>query len=125
MPATEPMPSRRDLRRNRLRIAAAGAALCLLAALLPAAAHAYKKEVQQKIAALPAAYQTWISEVELILSQEELDAFLILDKDYQRDAYIDRFWRVRDRYPDTARNEFKERWYDRIQEARLRYGNLT
>ena len=125
MRATEPMPSRRDLRRNRRRIAAAGAALCLLAALLPTAAHAYKKEVQQKIAALPAAYQTWISEVELILSQEELDAFLILDKDYQRDAYIDRFWRARDPYPDTARNEFKERWYDRIQEARLRYGNLT
>ena len=28
----------------------------------------------------------------------------------QRDAFIRRFWGVRDPFPQTARNEFQERW---------------
>jgi Ca-activated chloride channel homolog len=118
MPNATPSPA-------RCRPAAVALAVCLLAALLPAAAEAYTKAEQKKIAELPAKYQGWTDEVQVILSEDELTAFLSLDKDYQRDAFIDRFWRARDPFPDTARNEFKEHWDDRVQEAKLEYGNLT
>ncbi len=83
-----------------LLVSAALAALGVTALLAPAA-HAYKKTDEKKIAELPANYQRWLGEVELIISEDELAAFLALDKDYQRDAFIDRFWRARDPYPDT------------------------
>ena len=44
----------------------------------------------------------------------EREAFLALAQDYQRDAFIRRFWQVRDPFPQTARNELEERWEERV-----------
>src|SRR6185369_16582329 len=49
-------------------------------------------------------------------------SFLKLEKDYQRDAFIERFWEVRDPYPDTSRNEFRENWEQRLEIVRHEYG---
>ena len=76
------------------------------------------------IAALGEAYRTWFDSVSLLLSNEEKVAFLLLDKDYQRDAFIKRFWEVRDPYPETARNEFKDRWETTLEEAKSTFGSL-
>ncbi len=73
---------------------------------------------------LPAKYRTWIDAVDILLSDEEWDLFLGLTKDYQRDAFIERFWQVRDENPRTPRNEFREGWEARTEEARRRYVNL-
>ncbi len=88
------------------------------------AGRAQDKAVRQAIEALPLKYRDWIQQVEVIITDEERSAFLALEKDYQRDHFIERFWRIRDPYPDTARNEFKSRWLSRIGEARLRYPDL-
>ncbi len=64
---------------------------------------------------LPEKYQKWLASVALIITPEERTAFLALQEDYQRDAFIERFWRVRDTDRTTARNEFKERWDDLLQ----------
>ena len=41
---------------------------------------------------------------------------------YQRDAFVQRFWSVRDPYPETPQNEFRER-FDRMRElADKRFG---
>ncbi|MDH3743636.1 MAG: VWA domain-containing protein [Acidobacteriota bacterium] len=83
-----------------------------------------RKIEKQLIEALPAEYQSWLEEVQLLITDEEIETFLKLAKDYQRDSFIDRFWRVRDPYPDTGRNEFKDKWDARVAEARRVAGSL-
>lgn len=85
---------------------------------------ASKKETKELIAQLPSKYQEWLDEVRLLITKEETATFVELEKDYQRDAFIDRFWRLRDPFSDTGRNEFRERWYERVSEARRMFGTL-
>ena len=73
---------------------------------------------------LPEKYRVWLEDVDLLLSAEEREAFLALAQDYQRDAFISRFWEVRDEQPRTPRNEFREGWEARAVEARKRYGTM-
>ncbi|MFL6290619.1 MAG: VWA domain-containing protein, partial [Thermoanaerobaculia bacterium] len=72
----------------------------------------------------PERYTAWLEDVDLLLSAEERTTFLALTQDYQRDAFIRRFWEVRDEQPRTPRNEFREGWEARVQEARRRFGTL-
>ena len=114
-----------------------GASLCVFASLLiplfvhpaPAAAQRMsreqKKEEKAAIEKLPEKYRQWLEEVDVLITDEERTAFLALEKDYQRDAFIKRFWEVRDKYKATARNEFHDRWSAVVEEARRRFGNLT
>jgi Ca-activated chloride channel family protein len=112
------MVSPRRFRRCR----SAALAVLLLAAALPApAAAASEKEL---VAALPEVYQEWLAEVEPLITKEERATFLKLEKDYQRDAFIERFWQVRDPFPDTARNELRENWSTRVAEAKQLFGSL-
>lgn len=97
----------------------------LLGLLAIGAAEVSKKELKALQEALPAKYQQWLDEVAVLISKEERVAFLQIDKDYQRDAFIDRFWIVRDAYDDTTRNEFKDLYMRRVEEARQRFGGLT
>jgi Ca-activated chloride channel homolog len=83
-----------------------------------------RKEIEAAIAALPPQFRQWLDEVDLLISDEEVIAFLEIDKDYQREAFIERFWKVRDPFPDSGRNEFRDRWYDRLDEARSMFGSL-
>ncbi len=83
-----------------------------------------RAELQRRIAALPELYQQWLTEVDLLISDDEKLAFLDIEEDYQRDAFIERFWKIRDPYGDTARNEFRKRWYDRLAAARQAFGSL-
>jgi VWFA-related protein len=74
--------------------------------------------------ALSDKHREWLAEVDPLLTKEEKAAFLGLAKDYQRDAFIKRFWEARDPYPRTARNEFKDNWYVKVQAARDRFEDL-
>lgn len=79
---------------------------------------------RKAIEALPEKYRTWVEAVDILLSDEEWASFLALTRDYQRDAFIERFWQVRDDNPRTPRNELREGWEVRTEEARRRYGDL-
>lgn len=107
-----------------LRLAAA---LCLLAAAqsTPAAGANPARAEKALIEKLPEKYKTFLEEVNVLITKEERAAFLKIVEDYQRDAFIERFWQVRDPYPDTSRNELRERWDDRLRDARQNFGNLT
>src|SRR6185436_5109939 len=96
-----------------LRRLAVGLLLALLAPGLasPAAAkdkdkitRAERKEMRAAAAKLPDKYRQWLEEVDPIITDEEMKSFLELEKDYQRDAFIKRFWEVRDLYKATPRN---------------------
>ncbi|KAB2961930.1 MAG: VWA domain-containing protein [Thermoanaerobaculia bacterium] len=105
------------------------ALLLVLAAVLPGAAPAAtdepsKAQLRAAEQALPEVYRVWLLEVAPLITEAERRTFLALEKDYQRDAFIERFWQVRDPYPDTARNELRETWSARLEEARQTFGDL-
>jgi VWFA-related protein len=79
----------------------------------------------EAIAKLPPRQRDFLETVAVLVSDKERDAFLALPRDYQRDAFIRRFWEVRDPFPQTPRNEFREGWEERAKIARDRFGNLT
>ena len=54
----------------------------------------------------------------------EREAFLGLRQDYHRDAFIRKFWQVRDPYPETGRNELKENWDERVFQAESEFETL-
>lgn len=108
-----------------LLAAALLAALAAAAASAPAA-HAkpnLTKEQKQAIEKLDPQYRAWLDEVEFLITPAEKRAFLDLKEDYQRDAFIERFWEVRDRGGEPG--EFRRRWEARIEEARARFGRLS
>lgn len=67
---------------------------------------------------LPEKYRQWLADVQYLISDQELDLFLQLEKNYLRDAFIEEFWAARDPYPDTGRNEFREDYQARLQMVR-------
>lgn len=98
--------------------------LALLTLLLPLPAFAAPPEPPVP-ADLAPRYQAWLEEVAPLISPKEKAAFLGLQKDYQREAFIRRFWDVRDPFPQTPVNELRVRWEQRAEIARQRYGTLN
>jgi VWFA-related protein len=110
--------------------------LCLLSGLLPGAfspgtadaaaklSRAERKAQKEAIQKLPEKYRQWLQTVDLIISEEEVTTFLKLEKDYERDAFIKRFWEVRDPIKSTSRNEFRDRWEASVEQALAQFGTL-
>ena len=74
--------------------------------------------------ALPERHQDFLRTVEVLISAKEKEIFLALRQDYQRDAFIRRFWKVRDPYPRTEQNELQERWESHVRQAREELGEI-
>lgn len=55
-------------------------------------------------------HKQFLKGTEVFILPAERAVFKSLDEDYQRDAFISRFWRERDPWDDTARNEWRDRW---------------
>ncbi len=83
-----------------------------------------RKTRKALVAALPEKYSFWLASVEMIISTEEMDSFLELQKDYQRDAFIERFWRARDPYPSTLTNEFRQRYEEAVKFVLDKFGRF-
>lgn len=69
-------------------------------------------------------FVAWLAEVDPLISRKERQVFLSLKRNHQREAFIRRFWRERDPYPETARNELRERFDERIFLVQTEYGGL-
>lgn len=83
-----------------------------------------RKAREEAIAKLPEKYRQWLHKVSLLMSEEETDVFVALKEDYQRDAFIKKFWESRDTYRSTARNEFKDRWDANFEQALQEFGSI-
>jgi len=67
---------------------------------------------------LPKRYQDWLTgPTSYLLTRPEREAFLHLATDQEREAYVERFWELRNPEPNSGRNEFKEEFYRRIAYA--------
>lgn len=63
------------------------------------------------------AYKTWVDEVKLIITPEEMAAFRRLTNDSERANFVEIFWQHRDPTPDTEENEYKEEFHRRLAYA--------
>lgn len=70
-------------------------------------------------------WEQWLVEIEPLITNTEKRLFATLSEDYQKEAFVQEFWKIRDPYPQTPRNELKERWPVRIAQAKSLYGGLT
>ena len=119
-------------RRASILALAAGLFLTFTTSAPPAPAQETKKETRKERrerraaleateAALPVEFKTFLDDVHFLITDNEREAFLEVTQDYQRRAWIERFWRLRDSYPDTPRNEFRARWEERLLYARQEF----
>ena len=103
-----------------------GRAACAL--VLALAMHAGEQPVTALDAGSPPftlRHAEWLQEVDVILSSEEHDAFLALTRGYQRDAFIEQFWREHDGDSLVPGGAFREQWQSKVAQARELFGNLT
>ena len=71
-------------------------------------------------------HRAWLEEeVVYIIAETERQAFLRLEGEDLRDAFIEAFWERRDPNPTTAENEYREEHYERIAYANEFYGRDT
>lgn len=66
-------------------------------------------------------HRDFLTHVAPLMSDKEREVFLSLQQDYQRDAFIRRFWQARDPYPQTAVNEFQAKWEERSRTVLERF----
>jgi VWFA-related protein len=126
LPAPRRGPGRRSALFCLLAFCAALLGSSFLAAPLSAkVTRAERKQQREAVQKLPEKYQQWLEEVDSLITDAELTAFLALEKDYQRDAFIQRFWDERDEYKSTARNEFHDRFQANAAWARETFASLT
>ena len=84
-----------------------------------------RRERKDRIAKLSEKYQTFLLDVEPIMLPQELDTFLILETDPQREVYITEFWRRRDVAQGTTNHAFKDQYYARLEEAKEQFKFLS
>lgn len=71
---------------------------------------------------LPRQYEKWLEEeVPYIIASDERLELLALDTEEEREAFVERFWKLRDPAPWTEENEFRQEHYRRIQYANERF----
>ncbi len=107
--------------------------LLVLTAILLATASGHSSQAEEKpteetsdaLADLSPRHRQWYENVTMLLTEAEKEVFFSLKESYQRDHFIRRFWKVRDPFPRTARNEFQEAWTARARAAREHYESLS
>ncbi|MFI5197572.1 MAG: VWA domain-containing protein [Thermoanaerobaculia bacterium] len=74
---------------------------------------------------LPEKYRQFLDDVEPIITEVERDTLLKLGEDYQREHFIEDFWRRRSQAPDGIRIPFRDIYELRLQQAKELYRNIN
>ncbi len=82
------------------------------------------RERKKLTGALPEKYRSFLSDVEPIITDLERDTFLRLPSDYQRDRFVDDFWKRRDGGATELGGMFREVYESRLQTAKEQFGNV-
>ncbi len=78
------------------------------------AAEEIENDVDPRWLRLSSEHQRWLETVRPLITPAERDYFLSITEDYRREAFIDRFWEVRDADPTTRFNETRFRWEEHV-----------
>jgi len=84
-----------------------------------------RRERKDRIKNLSDKYRQFLGDVEPIMQPAELDTFLLLETDPQRDIYITEFWRRRDVAQGTTNHTFRDQYYDRLETVKEKYRNVS
>ncbi len=92
----------------------------------PAPAHRRlsKKEIRQLTEALPQKYRQFLELVEIIITPEEREIFLEIQQDYQRDKFIDAFWKRRTIDAQGIRTDYRAVYTRRVELAIEQFRDL-
>src|SRR6266508_5879893 len=80
-----------------------------------------RRERKERIKNLSEKYRQFLNDVEPIMQAAEVDTFLILETDPQRDLYIDDFWHRRDVAQGTSNQTFRRQYYDRLEAVKAEF----
>ncbi|HKB78886.1 MAG TPA: GWxTD domain-containing protein, partial [Thermoanaerobaculia bacterium] len=84
-----------------------------------------RRERKERIRKLSDKYRQFLEDVEPLMQPFELDTFLLLETDPQRDIYIDDFWRRRDAAQGTTNHTFHDQYYGRLETAKEEFKNVS
>lgn len=84
-----------------------------------------RSERKERIKNLSDKYRQFLNEVEPIMQPDELDTFLQLESDAQRDIYIDDFWKRRASAKGVSVTEVREQYYARRETAKEKYRSIA
>jgi len=82
------------------------------------------KERKKGMEELPEKYRQFLEDVDPIVTDLERDTLLRLKTDYQRDRFVEEFWKRRSFSPDGLRIPMRDIWELRVQQARKLFRNL-
>ncbi|MEO6323471.1 MAG: GWxTD domain-containing protein, partial [Thermoanaerobaculia bacterium] len=83
------------------------------------------KERKKLAAALPEKHRQFLDDVDPILTDLERDTFLKLSTEYQRERFIEAFWKRRSLGPDGMRIAFRDIYELRLRQVKDRFRNLN
>ena len=83
-----------------------------------------KKEMKALAEALPPKYRDFLSLTELIITEDEKEVFLQIKEDYQRDKFIENFWKRRSIDSMGIRTDYRAVYTRRVQQALEQFGDL-
>ena len=84
-----------------------------------------KRERKEKIAGLEIRFQEFLSDVEPILAPTELETFVALETDAQRDAFIEVFWHRHAQQQGTSSQVFRNAYYQRLEIAKAQFRRVA
>jgi len=80
---------------------------------------------KERIKNLSDKYRQFLQDVEPVMQPEELDTFLQLESDPQRDLYIEDFWQRRAKARGIGVDVLRQGYYDRLQIAKEKYRSIA
>ena len=83
-----------------------------------------KKEMKALAAQMPQKYQDFLTLTELIITEDEREVFVQIKEDYQRDKFIETFWKRRSIDSMGLRTDYRAVYTRRVQQAIEQFGDL-
>jgi Ca-activated chloride channel family protein len=83
------------------------------------------KEVKELTARLEQKYKEWLQVVDMIITDDERQVFLQIGDNYQKDKFIESFWKRRSIDAHGLRTDFQRVYIQRIETAKEQFKNLN
>jgi Ca-activated chloride channel homolog len=90
----------------------------------PARQKLSKREMRERTEALPQKYRDFLTLVELIITDDEREVFLQIAEGYQRDKFIDAFWKRRTIDSMGIRTDYRAVYTRRVEQAISQFRDL-
>ncbi|HXM78330.1 MAG TPA: VWA domain-containing protein [Thermoanaerobaculia bacterium] len=91
----------------------------------PARRKLSSKDIKDLTAKLEPKYRDFLQLVDLIITKDEREVFLQIADSYQKDRFIESFWRRRSIDSSGIRTDYQRVYTDRVQLAREQFRNLN